>query len=158
MALEPEVINGFFEKYEWTYQYDPPGVWNTGWRGDASSYRMFVKLTDNWIYFTIAPFVVAPKKDECKSKLYHTLLRLNRDINLAKFCLDSDGDVVMTVEMPCANLDYTEFSDAIGALCYYADDTYVELLNLATKPDAPSRYDAKAEAQEDDLDWGETKL
>ncbi len=152
MTLTPETIDGFFEKYGWTFQRDTPDVWNTGWRGDASSFRMFVKLTDNWIYFTISPFVVAPKKPECKEKLYHSLLRLNRDVNMAKFCVDGDGDVVLTVELPGANLDYDEFSDAIGALCYYADDTYVELLNLGTNAQATSRYDAKPQ---DDLDWGQ---
>ncbi len=149
MSLAPETIDNFFKQYGWTFQRETNDVWNTGWRGDASSFRMFIKLTDNWIYFTISPFVVAPKKPECKERLYYTLLRLNRDINMAKFCVDSDGDIVLTVELPCANLDYDEFSDAIGALCYYADDTYVELLNLATNPNATSRY-----LKQDDLDWG----
>lgn len=152
MAIPPETIDGFFEKYGWTYQRDTPDVWRTGWRGDVASFRMFIKLTENWIYFTISPFVVAPKKPECKEKLYFHLLRLNRDINMAKFCIDSDGDLVLTVELPCANLDYEEFSDAIGALCYYADDTYLEMLNLAQNAGAPSRYDPKPQ---DDLDWGQ---
>jgi hypothetical protein len=156
MPLTPETIDGFFQQYGWTYQrdmQDAPDVWNTGWRGDAASFRMFIKLTDNWIYFTISPFVVAPKKPECKEKLYYHLLRLNRDVNMAKFCIDNDGDVVLTVELPCTDLDYNEFSDAIGALCYYADDTYVEMLNLATTPNAASRYDPKPQ---DDLDWGKS--
>ena len=28
-----------------------------------------------------SPFVIAPKKPECKERLYYHLLRLNRDIN-----------------------------------------------------------------------------
>ena len=156
MTLLPETIDGFFEKYGWTFQRDKdkPDVWTTGWRGDAASFRMFIKLTENWVYFTVAPFVVAPKKPECAEKLYYVLLRLNRDVNFAKFCVDGDGDVVLTVEMPSTHLDYDEFSDALGALCYYADDTYVELLNLATNPNTTSRYEAKAQPQ-DDLDWGQ---
>ena len=70
---------------------------------------------------------------------------------MTKFCLDSDGDVVLTVELPTENMDYSEFSDALGALSHYADDTYLEILTLAQQVDASSRYDSK----EDELDWGE---
>ena len=53
--------------------------------------------------------------------------------------------------LPTENLDYSEFSDALGALSHYADDTYLEILNLGQSPNAASRYDPK----EDDLDWGD---
>ena len=76
-----------------------------------------------------------------REKIYRHLLRLNRDIDLAKFCLDGDGDVVLTVELPRANLDYEEFADAIKALCHIADETYAELRKLARDPNALSRYD-----------------
>ena len=49
--------------------------------------------------------------------------------------------MLLAVELPTENLDYSEFSDAINALCYYADDIYLELLNLSRVPGAPSRYD-----------------
>jgi hypothetical protein len=68
---------------------------------------------------------------------------------MAKFAVDSDGDVILTVELPRENLDYSEFSDALGALSHYADMTYEGVLALATDPDAVSAFD-----QEEDLDWG----
>jgi hypothetical protein len=151
LGIEPETIDGYFEQYEWTYERSGEDVWLTGFRGDVSSFRIFVKVTEHWVYFTIAPFVVAPSDEECTRRLNWHLLRLNRDINMAKFCLDGDGDVVLTVELPTESLDYSEFSDALGALSHYADDTYLEILNLAQAPTASSRYDPK----EDDLDWGE---
>jgi hypothetical protein len=154
LGIAPEKIDGFFEQYEWSYDRSGEDVWLTGFRGDVSSFRIFVKVTEHWAYFTIAPFVVAPKDESCSSRLNRHLLRLNRDINMAKFCLDSDGDIVLTVEMPTENLDYSEFSDALGALSHYADDTYVEILNLAQSTTASSRYDPK----EDDLDWGEDQI
>jgi hypothetical protein len=149
--IPPETIDNFFEQYEWTYEKSGEDVWLTGFKGDVSSFRIFVKVTEHWVYFTIAPFVVAPKDEECAQRLNWHLLRLNRDINMAKFCLDADGDIVLTVELPTESLDYSEFSDALGALSHYADDTYFEILNLAQTPTASSRYDPR----EDDLDWGE---
>lgn len=152
MNVTPEMIDGYFEQYGWTFKREEGSQdWNTGFRGDVASFRIFVRLTENWVYFTIIPFIVGAKEETCKRKLLWQLLRLNRDINMAKFALDEDDDVVLTVEMPSENLEYSHFSDAIGALCYYADDTYVEMLNIAQKPGAASRYDSK----EDDLDWGE---
>jgi hypothetical protein len=151
LGIATETIDSFFEQYGWTFEKSGEDLWFTGFRGDVSNYRIFIKVTEHWAYFTIAPFVVAPKDEDCTRRLNWHLLRLNRDINMAKFCLDADGDVVLTVEMPTESLDYGQFSEALGALSYYADDSYLEVLNLAKTPNAPSRYDAK----EDDLDWGE---
>ena len=151
LGVTPETIDSYFEQYGWSYERSGEDVWLTGFRGDVSSYRIFIKVTEHWAYFTISPLVVAPKEEECVQRLNWHLLRLNRDINMAKFCLDSDGDIVLTVELPTEGLDYSEFSDALGALSHYADDTYLEILNLAQSSDASSRYDPK----EDDLDWGE---
>ncbi len=139
--MSPEIIDGFFERYGWKYRRKRPDLWQTGWRSSTSLFPMFVKLTRHWIYFTISPFVVGPKGLGHRGKLYHHLLRLNRDIDMAKFGVDNEGDVVLTVELPCANLDYEEFVDAIKALCHIADETYGELLRLTKDPNAPSRYD-----------------
>lgn len=40
---------------------------------------------------------------------------------------------------------------ALGALSHYADETYLEILNLAQTSNASSRYDPK----DNDLDWGD---
>ena len=66
------------------------------------------------------------------------LLRLNHRINMAKFMLDDDDDVGLTVEMPIFDLQVGEFEDALRACCIYADENYVELMNLATNPNAVS--------------------
>jgi hypothetical protein len=69
-------------------------------------------------------------------------------MNMAKFTIDNDGDVVLTVELPRENLDYSEFSDALGALTYYADQSYPAVYALSVDPDAVSGFSAEA-----DLDW-----
>jgi len=152
MSVTAEIIDSYFEQYGWSYNREPDSNnWTTGFRGDVSSFRIFVKLTDNWIYFTIIPFIIAPKDPERTRRLNWHLLRLNREINMAKLCLDEDNDVVLTVELPGENLDYSEFSDALGALCYYADDAYLEMLNIAQSSGARSHFDP----QDDDLDGSE---
>ena len=117
-----------------------------------------VKIALTLVFFccilkkVIAPFVLKPKDPECERRLYRHLLRLNYEINMAKFTVDPDGDITLTVELPTENLDYSEFADAINALSYYADEHYLEILNLAQDPTARSRFEPEAE----DLDWGES--
>jgi hypothetical protein len=145
MKATPEIIDGFFKEYGWTYtRRDEPEkqmwTWDTGFRGDVQSFSMFVRLTEFWVYFTISPFVVKPKNPDCTVKLHKFLLRANYDVNVGKFALDEKEDIVLTVEMPNENLDYSEFRDGINIVCHYADKYIVDALNLATNPNATHAY------------------
>ena len=131
MQLTATRVEEFLTKDGWPFERVDDHTWRSGFRGDVNSFRFFVRLTDNWIFFTIVPFVVAPKNEECALQLYRHLLRLNREMNMAKFAIDDDADVVLTVELPTENLDESEFKDALDALSYYADRHYLEVLNLA---------------------------
>jgi hypothetical protein len=124
-------VEEFMAKDGWPYERVDDNTWRSGFRGDVNSFRFFVRLTDNWIFFTIVPFVVAPKNEASALGLYRHLLKLNREINMAKFAIDDDADVVLTVELPTENLDEGEFKDALDALSYYADRHYLDVLNLA---------------------------
>lgn len=136
MAATVETVNDFFKQYGWQFEYDPSTrTWLTGFRGDTSNFDVLVHLTDDWLYFIISPFVNAPREENCERGLYLHLLRVNHAINMAKFSVDSDGDVVLTVELPTENLDYSEFADGINALSYYADQHYMDVLNLAQNAD-----------------------
>jgi hypothetical protein len=148
MAIAPETVEQYFEQYGWSYERMGKHDFRTGFRGDVSLFRIMVRLTENWVYFSISPFVVAPQDPECERKLYKHLLRLNQEINMAKFTIDEDGDAILTVELPCENLDYNEFADALGALSYYADDNYVQVFVLAHVPQAHVLFEEK-----EDLDW-----
>jgi len=50
---------------------------------------------------------------------------------MAKFSIDDDLDVVLSVEYPTAELDTSEFRDAVDVLTYYADRYHDELTGLA---------------------------
>ncbi len=132
--MTPPRVEELLSKDGWPFERVDSHTWRSGFRGDVNSFRFFVRLTDNWIFFTIVPFVVAPKTPEGTLALYRHLLRLNREINMAKFAIDDDGDTVLTVELPTENLDESEFKDALDALSYYADKHYLDVLNLAQRP------------------------
>jgi len=150
MALTPEIIAEYFDRYGWSYERTEESGFRTGFRGDVSVFRITVRTTDDWIFFSISPFVVAPQDPECERKLHRHLLRLNHEINMAKFTIDQDGDVILTVELPVESLDYSEFADALNALAYYADDNYAQVFIFAHVPDAHHIYE-----EHEDLDWGQ---
>ena len=150
MAVTAETLEEYFERYKWTYQRLDETYFRTVFRGDVSSFTIQIRIAEDWVYFSIVPFVVSPQDPDCERKLYKHLLHLNHEMNMAKFTVDSDGDVNLTVELPSENLDYSEFSDALGALSYYADQNYDAVRALATDPNAVSAFD-----EESDLDWGD---
>ena len=135
MTATVETIHGFFEQYGWHAEFDDQTTtWLTGFRGTGNNFNVMVHLTNDWLYFIISPFVNAPEDEVCAHKLNFYLLRLNHAINMAKFSIDADGDVVLTVELPTESLDYSEFSDGINALSYYADEHFKDVFNVARDP------------------------
>ena len=140
-----ETIDEFFERYGWSSSREGEDLWRTGFRGDTNTFYILVRLVEDWIFFLIIPFVVAPTNIVCQWRLHRYLLRTNQLMNMAKFYLDSDGDVGLTVELPTENFDYSEFADALNALSYYADKYYLETLKIAQDPEAPSPFEEEAE-------------
>lgn len=135
MSAVEATIHEYFSRYGWEYDFDEEtATWVTGFRGEASSFQVLVHLTDNWLYFIISPFVEGPRAGECEQRLHHFLLRLNHTINMAKFSVDRDGDVVLTVELPTENLSYSQFCDGLNALSYYADEYFIDAANLSRDP------------------------
>lgn len=135
MPATAETIHEFFKEYGWQYDHDEESAtWRTGFRGDSNNFNIVVHLTEHWVYMAISPYVNAAQDEQCGARLHQHLLRLNHAINLAKFGIDLDGDVVLTVELPTENLDYSEFADGMNALSFYADGHYLDILNLAHNP------------------------
>ena len=134
MQISPETIEEYFQKYQWSYTRSSETTWITGVRTSVSSFRIFIRITEHWIYFVINPFVVSPAKVEDRLRLYYHILRLNLDMNMAKFGLDSDGDIFLSVELPTENFLYTHFSDALNGISHHAERLYSEIFNLAHNP------------------------
>lgn len=83
-----------------------------------------------YVSFAVIPFAHLPD-DESGDLVAERLLRLNREMNLAKFSVDEDGDVVLSVEYPIDDLDPSEVRDAIDVLSFYAEKYHVEVGELS---------------------------
>lgn len=151
MTVNADTIRSYFEQYGWTFDQVDDTHFVTGFDSEATDvFSIYVTVAPNWVYFSISPYVTAPSDAECEHKLYHHLLRLCQELNMAKFSVDAEGNVVLAVELPRENLDYAEFADALDALSYYADEHYAMVQSLATDPDALSGFVAEQDLQWDD--------
>ncbi len=161
MNLTPEIIEDYFQRYAWSYTRSSENTWITGVRTSVSSFRIFIRLSEHWVYFVINPFVVAPPNPDDRLRVYYHILRLNLDMNMTKFGLDSDGDIFLAVEMPTENFQYSHFSDALNGISHHAERLYSEIFNLAHNGSmVEGRYDEEfeREAEEDSDDSMDSPL
>lgn len=158
--ISPNDIDEFFKEYGWEFECDREQlIWQTGFAGKTRNFDILINLTDDWLYFIVPQFVNAPSDPSCISGLYRHLLRLNHYINMAKFSVDSDGDIILSVELPSESLDFSEFVDGLEALSVYADRYYLELLNASQDPSYQPKDPALEEAfQLQQNDAGEKTL
>jgi hypothetical protein len=90
------------------------------WRGtfpvEGRSFRFLLSLEPGWLRFAVVPLVAGVADDGgCRR-----LLELNRDLLLCKLALEADGSVALRCELPTADLDFSEFREALDALRRYA--------------------------------------
>ena len=121
MSPPTDVIAGFFETYGWHFERREIAVFRTGFLGETGQYDIWLRVTDAWVYFAISPYV--PRRGDLAhgEGVLETLLRANHELNLAKFAVDEDGDVLLSVELPLEGFAYSQFADALTALSHYAD-------------------------------------
>lgn len=78
----------------------------------------FVQCTENWVLLSIlgllAPGAFRP------DDLGRRLLAANRDMRVAKYALDEDGEVVLCIELPTESLDPSELADAVERMASLA--------------------------------------
>jgi len=131
-----EKIHQFFDRFGWEYEFEEEtNTWYTAFRAKTSNFPIFVYLTDHFLVFTISPMVNAPEEEACRQNLHTHLLRLNYIVRMAKFSLDEEDNVELSVEVPLDGLEYAAFSDGLNAISHTADMFHLEILNISQDPD-----------------------
>jgi hypothetical protein len=132
LSLEGDAIRELLGSNGWPCDRITKDTWRSHFRGKRSSFPFYVRLDPaGFITFTVMPFVRSPQDPTKAGALYEALLRLNHSLVMAKFSIDDDLDVILSVEHPVATLDRSEFDDALDVLAYYSDLHYDELSRLA---------------------------
>jgi hypothetical protein len=135
LTLDDATVRGLLQAGGWPCDRIGPDTWRSHFRGKCTSFPFFVKVGEGdgtgegsgYVTFAIVPFMKSPEDPERAGALYKRLLELNQHVLMAKFSIDDDLDVVLSVEYPLADLDKSEFADALDVLGYYADRHYDEL-------------------------------
>lgn len=131
IRLDAETIRGILEEGGWPCDRISDDTWRSHFRGRHASFPFFVRLDPvGYVCFAIVPYMRSPEEQAKSNALYARLLELNQSLLMAKFSIDDDLDVVLSVEYPSETLDRSEFDDAIDVLSYYADRHYDELRAL----------------------------
>jgi hypothetical protein len=96
-------------------------------------FPVYIHLEPGYVTFAVIPFSKLPH-DEVGDTMAERLLALNREMNLAKFSVDEDDDVVLSVEYPIEDLDPSEVRDAVDVLSFYAEKYRAEVHALSQAP------------------------
>jgi len=123
-------VEGHLNTLAWPVITLAPGTWRSSFRGKTGVFPLVIQVEDGWCKLHVLPIVRLPGDLDKAEKLYHQLLKLNGEILLARFSLDEDGDVILSVELPLNDLDASEIKDALDVLSVYAERHQPELRQL----------------------------
>ncbi len=131
LSVDDATIRGLLTESGWPCDRINEDTWRSRFKTKKASFHFFVHVSpQGWLNFAVVPFLRSPEEAEQADVLYQRLLELNHSLLMAKFSIDDDLDVVLSVEYPVADLDRSEFRDALNALVFYADKHYEELAKL----------------------------
>ncbi|MEB3197287.1 MAG: YbjN domain-containing protein [Candidatus Sericytochromatia bacterium] len=129
MATVAERIDRYFIELDWTFERIDDTLWRTSFPGDLQVHDVFVSADEpGWVSFRSPVCTQVP--EQAKPALYERLLRLNALIPMTKFCVMEGGAVFAMIDLPTAELDYSEFRTAVQTLVNHADAHDNEIYQL----------------------------
>src|SRR5262245_52173502 len=124
-------VRACLEKDGWPIEVVSDTTIRSFFRGGERIFPLFIHRETDYMTFAVIPFLKLPREDDAVQAVLGRLLRLNRDMNMAKFSIDEDDDVVLSVEYRVEDLDPSEVRDAVDVLSFYAEKYRAELQGLA---------------------------
>jgi hypothetical protein len=131
LSLNPDSVRALLEEGGWPCLQIADDTFRSAFRSKHTSFPFFLRIDPaGFVVFAIVPYLRSPEDPDRCAALYERLLELNQQLLKAKFSIDDDLDIVLSVEHPLAELDRSEFEDALDVLSYYADRHYDELRRM----------------------------
>ena len=122
-----QTIESYLCHYGWAFRPVNHGQWQTGWQGSKRYFPLGLTVCDSWVTMTIKPFVIWHEGWDCARELASYLLKLNNLCPMVKLAMDEKGEICLSLSLLSENLEYQDFSNAIGILGYYAESLYEEI-------------------------------
>ncbi|MRG92620.1 YbjN domain-containing protein [Polyangium spumosum] len=124
-------IRAVLEAQGWPVERLSEATIRSRFRSKDRIFPLFVHLEPLFVTFAVIPFARLPEDPDSAEALMSRLLKLNREINLAKYSVDDDGDIILSVEYRIEHLDPSEIRDAVDVLSFYADKHHEDVNKLA---------------------------
>ena len=104
-------LQGWIEKLGYDTALEGPSMLRLTPRAGEPLPSFFVQCTENWVLLSIlgllAPDAFRP------IGFNRRLLAANREVRVAKYAVDENGEVVLCAELPTESLDPSELADAV---------------------------------------------
>jgi hypothetical protein len=124
-------IRGVLEAQGWPVERLSDVTLRSRFRSKDRIFPLFVHVEQLFVTFAVIPYARLPEDPDTADELMTRLLHMNREMNLAKYSVDDDGDVIMSVEYRIEHLDPSEIRDAIDVLSFYADKHHQDVTRMA---------------------------
>ena len=128
--MDMNSIKGWLQSFGWQYIAIDESTLRI-FRSPGDDVAFFLRNTTNWILLKIVP-AIHPSAQR-PYDIARRLLAVNRDIRLAKFAYEDDGDVALAAELPTESLDAPELRDAIERMSRYVEH-YRSYLSILPPP------------------------
>ncbi|MDC3953822.1 YbjN domain-containing protein [Polyangium jinanense] len=125
-------IRAVLEAQQWPVERLSEATLRSRFRSKDRIFPLFVHLEPLFVTFAVIPYARLPEEPETAEAVMTRLLKLNREINLAKYSVDDDGDIILSVEYRIEHLDPSEIRDAVDVLSFYADKHHEDVHKLAS--------------------------
>ncbi|SMF33950.1 YbjN domain-containing protein [Pseudobacteriovorax antillogorgiicola] len=123
-------LEDFLVRYGWDYVKKSEQKLITGWQGEHRSYPLLIEISDTWVSFKIQPLLKLNIDWDTWPEIASHMLEMNDATSMAKLSVDSDGQIVLGLDIFSNGLSYESFSDVIGVIGYYAESIYDDLLSI----------------------------
>ena len=125
--IEVSTIQGWLDKLGFTTALEGRATLRLRQKSGETKYPpFFIQCTEHWVLLSMLPMLAA--SEFRPDDLNRHLLAANREMRVAKFAIDKNGDIVLCVELPTESLDSSELTDAVERMVQYARFFHVELL------------------------------
>jgi hypothetical protein len=126
-AMTFDDVRAYLEGDGWPIEVVSEATMRTRFRGGDRVFPVFIHQDLPYVVFAVIPFTRLPEDEEAADALMERLLSHNREMNMAKFSIDEDGDVILSVEYRMEDLDPSEVRDAVDVLSFYAEKYRAEI-------------------------------
>ena len=125
--MDMNTVKTWLESFGWLYLSVDDSTLRI-FRTPEDEVEFFLRNSSNWILLKIVP-AIHPTAQR-PYDLARRLLAVNRDIRLAKFAFEKDGEVALAAELPTESLDPPELRDAIERMRKYVEHyrSYLSIL------------------------------